>query len=137
MRGVLSVAIRLTWDFKGCYSLTSVTIPNGVTSIGRYAFIACSSLTRLTVPTTVTADMLINALNDTRPSNIDIALVSETQRYSAEALKRQLSAGLGNNVAVRIVSPTASPECSANSAMPLQQGFAEEEPVLSSGPSMY
>ena len=36
--------------FGMCESLTSVTIPNSVTSIGLYAFFGCSSLTSVTVP---------------------------------------------------------------------------------------
>ncbi len=35
-------------------SLTSVTIPNSVTSIGRYAFYGCSNLTSVTIPNSVT-----------------------------------------------------------------------------------
>nr|WP_262482068.1 leucine-rich repeat domain-containing protein [Capnocytophaga canimorsus] len=34
--------------FSGCRSLTSITLPNSVTSIGDYAFWQCSSLTSLT-----------------------------------------------------------------------------------------
>ena len=39
--------------FHGCKSLTSVTIPEGVTSIGRGAFGNCTSLTSVTVPKNV------------------------------------------------------------------------------------
>ncbi len=39
--------------FYGCSGLTSVTIPNGVTSIGDYAFCECSSLTSITIPNSV------------------------------------------------------------------------------------
>ena len=35
--------------------LTSYTIPNSVTSIGEYAFLACSSLTSITIPNSVTS----------------------------------------------------------------------------------
>ncbi|MBQ2367837.1 MAG: leucine-rich repeat domain-containing protein, partial [Bacteroidaceae bacterium] len=40
--------------FRECSGLTSVTIPNSVTSIGNHAFINCSSLTNVTIPNCVT-----------------------------------------------------------------------------------
>ena len=40
--------------FKGCKSLTSVTIPYGVTHIGESAFQDCKSLTSVTIPNSVT-----------------------------------------------------------------------------------
>ena len=41
--------------FNGCSGLTSVTIPNSVTSIGDYAFSDCSGLTSVTIPNSVTS----------------------------------------------------------------------------------
>ena len=38
-----------------CSSLTSITIPNSVTSIGDFAFYLCSSLTSVTIPNSVTS----------------------------------------------------------------------------------
>ena len=40
--------------FYECTSLTSVTIPNSVTSIGASAFSRCTSLTSVTIPSSVT-----------------------------------------------------------------------------------
>ena len=42
------------YAFKGCTGLTSVTIPDGVKTIGSYAFYGCSSLTSITIPEGVT-----------------------------------------------------------------------------------
>ena len=39
--------------FKGCSSLTSITIPNGVTSIGDYAFENCNNLESIIIPSSV------------------------------------------------------------------------------------
>ena len=43
------------YAFSNCTSLTSVTIPDSVTSIGSYAFFNCSSLTSVTIPDSVTS----------------------------------------------------------------------------------
>ena len=42
------------YAFLLCNSLTSVTIPDSVTSIGDYAFYCCNSLTSVTIPNSVT-----------------------------------------------------------------------------------
>ena len=41
--------------FQSCRSLTSVTIPNSVTSIGNNAFYNCTGLTSITIPDSVTS----------------------------------------------------------------------------------
>ena len=40
--------------FYNCVSLTSITIPQGVTNIGNYAFYNCKSLTNISIPEGVT-----------------------------------------------------------------------------------
>ena len=41
--------------FANNTTLTSVTIPNSVTSIGGGAFVGCTSLTSITIPNSVTS----------------------------------------------------------------------------------
>ena len=42
------------YAFCECSALTSITIPNSVTSIGMWAFAGCSALTSITIPNSVT-----------------------------------------------------------------------------------
>jgi len=50
--GVTSIG-RLA--FEGCTGLTSITIPEGVTSIGNEAFAYCTGITSITIPASVTS----------------------------------------------------------------------------------
>ena len=50
--GVSSIG---NYAFEYCSSLTSVTLPEGVSSIGNYAFCDCSSLTSVTLPEGITS----------------------------------------------------------------------------------
>ena len=48
--GVTSIG---DYAFRGCTGLTELTLPNSVTSIGKYAFYDCSGMTELTLPNSV------------------------------------------------------------------------------------
>ena len=50
--GVMSIG---TSAFSGYAGITSITIPNSVTSIGNYAFMDCTSLASITIPNSVTS----------------------------------------------------------------------------------
>ena len=50
-QGTVTIDSRL----KGCENIVSVTIPDGVTSIGESAFRDCTSLTSITIPDSVTS----------------------------------------------------------------------------------
>ena len=43
------------YAFRDCYGLTSIDIPDGVTSIGDYAFYDCDGLTSVVIPDSVTS----------------------------------------------------------------------------------
>ena len=47
-------AVSYTHLFYGCDSLTTVTLPDSLTTIGDYAFFFCSSLTTITLPDSLT-----------------------------------------------------------------------------------
>lgn len=50
-----SVTSISSYAFYGCHSLESITIPEGVTSIDDWAFGCCSNLTRITISSSVTS----------------------------------------------------------------------------------
>ena len=52
----IGAGIRIgDYAFQYCFSLSSITIPNGVTSIGNYAFSDCFSLSSVIIPNGVTS----------------------------------------------------------------------------------
>ena len=68
--------------FSYCDFLTSVSIPDSVTSIGDYAFAGCSSLTSVSIPNSVTA---IGDRAFARCSNLTLTIPRNS--YAAEYAK--------------------------------------------------
>ena len=68
--------------FSGCTSLTSVTIPERVTSIGIYAFYGCSGLTSVTIGNSVTSigDNAFYGCTDLMSVTIPISVTSIGER---------------------------------------------------------
>ena len=54
-RATVVAGTIVSYAFEGCSSLTSVTINDGVTSIGESAFEDCTGLTSVTIPNSVTS----------------------------------------------------------------------------------
>jgi len=52
---MLNSLSNLNGAFYGCTGLTSVTLPNGITTIGAAAFSDCTNLTSITIPNSVTS----------------------------------------------------------------------------------
>ena len=69
------------WNaFDGCSGLTSVTIPNSVTSIGQNAFTECSGLTSVTIGNSVTS--IGYGAFDNCPELIDVYCYAEKVPYA-------------------------------------------------------
>lgn len=51
-KGMTSIS---TYRFDGCYSLTTISMPNSITSIGTNVFVNCQSLTNIIIPKYITS----------------------------------------------------------------------------------
>ena len=81
---------RIDYAFGSCKNLTSVTIPDSVTSIGDNAFNGCTSLTNITIPNSVTSignysfSGCTNLINITIPDSV--TSIGDNAFYKCESL---------------------------------------------------
>src|SRR5262249_51546130 len=86
--------------FYGCTSLTNVTIPNSVTSIGSYVFYDCKSLTNVTIPNSVTSPIGEYAFSGcTGLASVTIGNgVTSIEGFAFQACTRITNVTIGNSV---------------------------------------
>ena len=74
-KGYISPNGEPFWNF-GCPDLTSVTIPNSVTSIGKYAFYDCDGLTDIYCYSEIVPSAYVNSFHN--PENITLHVPEES-----------------------------------------------------------
>lgn len=91
------------WTFQECMAMTNVTIPNSVTTIGSYAFERCTSLSSVAIPNSVTT-IGANAFDDCT-SLTSVALPSSITNLGSSVFR--FCAGL-SAITVDASNPTYS-----------------------------
>ena len=96
--------------FKGCNTLTSITIPESVTSIGSYTFRGCSSLTSITIPESVTsignyAFYNCSSLTEVHVSSIEAWCNIDFEDYSSNPLNYVHKLYLNGELVTELVIP--------------------------------
>ena len=85
--------------FNGCSGLTSFTIPNSVTSIGNSAFYGCSGLTEVTIPNSVTSISESTFSNCSGLTSVTIPnSVTSIGNYAFQSCSGLTEVAIGNSV---------------------------------------
>ena len=118
--------------FADClWRLTSVNIPNSVTSIGRYAFCECRSLTSITIPNSVTSigEYAFSGCSGLTSINVESGNTAYDSRNNCNAIietaTNTLIQGCQNTIIpnnVTSIGASAFEECSALTSITIPDG---------------
>ena len=107
--------------FYGCFSLASITIPEGVTSIGSYAFWSCSSLASITIPdgATTISDSAFRSCSSLASITIPdgVTTISDSAFYGCSSL-----ASITIPDGVTTISDSAFRSCSSLASITIPEG---------------
>ncbi|MBE6212102.1 MAG: hypothetical protein E7129_03065 [Rikenellaceae bacterium] len=119
------------YAFSSCTSLTTITIPDSVTSIEAAAFDSCSSLTSITIPDSVTsvdngAFEGCNSLEDVKIGN-GVIRIGNSAFYDLKSLKRVT---IGNGI-------TSIEDCAFDCCTSLKEVYCKATTPPTGGRSMF
>ncbi len=110
-------------SFSGCSGLTSITIPDGVTSIGYRAFSGCSGLTSISIPASVTSIGGYAFYDCSNLTSITIpASVTSIGVYAFDGCSNLSSVTFGENSQLTSIENLAFSDCSSLTSITIPAG---------------
>jgi hypothetical protein len=118
--------------FYGCTGLTTITIPNSVTSIGESAFYGCTGLTTITIPNSVTSIEAGAFSGCTRLTSIssspalatDLKYAGVVGQVASDAIVQSIANALANNDAFVTAVANKIKGTSGNYGIATQSGLS-------------